>query len=66
MEKIIKINHVIKVLDRDKERCSSKCSYTEKINGIYHCNLFNKEIDEGDDDDRYIFVRCQECKDGEE
>ena len=47
----------------DNKRCSYRCPQIDKIDGTYHCTLFNQEVDKGDDDitGDYLFLRCSKC-----
>jgi len=62
----IKIKPVfeISIREYDKKRCSWHCQFARKISGNYVCKLFDKNIDEGDDEirDDYFFKRTDECK----
>lgn len=70
--KKISIGSSIQIDDADEKRCAGRnrsrdfCEHIEKRYGTYHCTLFGKEVDKGDDEDgNYIFVRCQQCLDAE-
>jgi hypothetical protein len=50
----------------DNKRCSHKCPYVAKKQGLYHCFLFDKNVDTDtfeDDAIGYGFERTQECLD---
>ena len=64
IQKTITLNHHILVRSYDKNRCSPDCYQVHKENGVYHCDLFDEDVDRGDDEERndYHFERCDECK----
>ena len=66
-EEVVTGRFTIRVDEKDSNRCSGRagshdfCQFLEKKQGVYQCHLFGKIVDEGDDDDGYVFMRCREC-----
>lgn len=58
------LKSVIKVNDKDHNRCMRSCQFAEKVRGTYDCTLFNEQIDMGEDDEiGYGLKRTKQCLD---